>query len=170
MRYQNALRVCLVLPILCLAPVHAFAQDTVRIAYIDPLSGGGASIGEVGLKTFQFLADEVNAKGDVLGKKLEIVGYDDKVNPQESNVQIQKAIDAGIRIASTGHVGVHRDRQRRRVERAYGLSGRASGSSDDELAIVASVTLRRRGVETKLIIDGPDGPNTPPQPDITLIR
>ena len=40
----------------------AMAQETVKIAYIDPLSGGGASIGEIGLKTFQFLAEELNAK------------------------------------------------------------------------------------------------------------
>ena len=38
----------------------AMAQDTVKIGYIDPLSGGGASVGEVGLKTFQFLADEID--------------------------------------------------------------------------------------------------------------
>src|ERR1700719_5105763 len=81
----------------------AMAQETLKIAYIDPLSGGGASIGEVGLKTFQFMADEVNAKGGVLGKKLEIVGYDNKLNPQESLVQVQKAIDAGIRIAMQGN-------------------------------------------------------------------
>jgi len=37
----------------------AMAQETLKIGYIDPLSGGGASVGEVGLKTFQFLADEV---------------------------------------------------------------------------------------------------------------
>ena len=30
----------------------AMAQETIKIAYIDPLSGGGASIGEIGLKTF----------------------------------------------------------------------------------------------------------------------
>ena len=47
----------------------AMAQDTVKIGYIDPLSGGGASIGEVGLKTFQFLADELNAKGGILGQE-----------------------------------------------------------------------------------------------------
>ena len=39
----------------------ALADDTVKIGYIDPLSGGGASIGEVGLKHFQYLADEINA-------------------------------------------------------------------------------------------------------------
>ena len=29
----------------------ALAQETVKIGYIDPLSGGGASVGEVGFKT-----------------------------------------------------------------------------------------------------------------------
>ena len=56
----------------------ALAQDTVKIGYIDPLSGGGASVGEVGFKTFQFLADELNAKGGILGKKVEIVPLDNK--------------------------------------------------------------------------------------------
>jgi branched-chain amino acid transport system substrate-binding protein len=81
----------------------ASAQDTTKIAYIDPLSGGGASIGEIGLKTFQFIADLQNAKGGVLGKKVEIVAFDGKLNPQESLVQVQKAIDAGIRIITQGN-------------------------------------------------------------------
>ena len=34
------------------AALPAAAQDTVKIAYINPLSGGMASIGEVGLETF----------------------------------------------------------------------------------------------------------------------
>ncbi len=81
----------------------AIAQETVKIAYIDPLSGGGASIGEIGLKTFQFLAEELNAKGGVLGKKVEIVAFDNKTNPQESLIQAQKAIDQGIRILTQGN-------------------------------------------------------------------
>ena len=44
----------------------ASAQETVKIGYIDPLSGGGASVGEGGLKTFQYLADELTAKGGIL--------------------------------------------------------------------------------------------------------
>lgn len=83
------------------APVKA--QETIKIAFIDPLSGGGASTGEAGLKTFQFLADQLNAKGGVLGKRIEIVGYDNKLNPQESLVQLQKAIDAGIRVITQGN-------------------------------------------------------------------
>jgi branched-chain amino acid transport system substrate-binding protein len=81
----------------------AMAQDTVKIGYIDPLSGGGASVGEVGLKTFQFLADELNAKGGILGKKVEIVPLDNKTNPQESLIQAQKAIDAGVRYITQGN-------------------------------------------------------------------
>ena len=82
----------------------AIAQETVKIAYIDPLSGGGASIGGIGLKTFQFLAEELNAKGGVLGKKVEIVAFDNKTNPQESLIQAQKAIDQGIRILTQGEM------------------------------------------------------------------
>src|SRR4051795_4640413 len=81
----------------------AFAQETVKIGYIDPLSGGGASVGEVGLKTFQFLAEELNAKGGILGKKVEIVPFDNKTNPQESLIQAQKAIDAGVRYITQGN-------------------------------------------------------------------
>jgi branched-chain amino acid transport system substrate-binding protein len=51
----------------------AVAQDTLKIGWIDPLSGGGASVGEKGLKTFQFLAAELNAKGGILGQQVEIV-------------------------------------------------------------------------------------------------
>ena len=83
------------------APVKA--QETVKIAFIDPLSGGGASTGEAGLKTYQFIADQLTAKGGVLGKRIEIVGYDNKLNPQESLIQVQKAIDAGIRIITQGN-------------------------------------------------------------------
>ncbi len=81
----------------------AAAEDTVRLAYIDPLSGGGASIGEVGLKTFQYLADVTNAQGGIAGRKLEIVPYDNKLNAQETLVQVQKAIDAGIRFITQGN-------------------------------------------------------------------
>ncbi|WP_339028336.1 branched-chain amino acid ABC transporter substrate-binding protein [Bradyrhizobium symbiodeficiens] len=96
----------LTLAIAVIAPMlgqAASAEDTIKIGYIDPLSGGGASVGEGGLKTFQYLADEMNAKGGILGKKIEIVGLDNKTNPQESLVQAQKAIDSGVRFITQGN-------------------------------------------------------------------
>lgn len=83
--------------------LSAHAEDAVKIGYIDPLSGGGASIGEVGLKTFQYLADQLNAQGGMNGKKIEIVPLDNKTNPQESLIQAQKAADQGVRIITQGN-------------------------------------------------------------------
>src|SRR6201991_3336667 len=96
----------LTLAIAVIAPMlgqAASAEDTLKIGYIDPLSGGGASVGEGGLKTFQYLADEINAKGGILGRKIEILPLDNKTNPQESLVQAQKAIDAGARYITQGN-------------------------------------------------------------------
>ena len=80
----------------------AFAQ--IKIAYVDPLSGGAATIGEHGLKHIQYLVETINAKGGVMGgQKLEVVAYDNKGSPQESLVQVQKAIDAGVRFITQGN-------------------------------------------------------------------
>ena len=68
------------------------------------MSGGGATIGEHGLKHLQFLVEQINAKGGVAGgQKLEAVAYDNKGSPQESLVQVQKAIDAGVRFITQGN-------------------------------------------------------------------
>ena len=80
------------------------ASAQIKIAYVDPLSGGGATIGEHGLKHLQFLVEQINAKGGVAGgQKLEAVAYDNKGSPQESLVQVQKAIDAGVRFITQGN-------------------------------------------------------------------
>ena len=88
---------------LALIGSQSLAEDTIKIAYIDPLSGPGATVGEVGLKTYQFLAEELNAKGGAGGKKFETLPFDNKTNPQESLVQVQKAVDAGARIITQGN-------------------------------------------------------------------
>jgi branched-chain amino acid transport system substrate-binding protein len=89
--------------VLVMATSPALAQTTIKIAYIDPLSGPGATVGEVGLKTFQFLVDELNSKGAAAGVKFEVLPFDNKTNPQESLVQVQKAVDAGARIITQGN-------------------------------------------------------------------
>ena len=66
--------------------VPAVAAETVKIAYIDPLSGGGATIGENGLKHYQYPGRGPEREGRHAGHKFEVVGYDNKGNPQESLV------------------------------------------------------------------------------------
>jgi branched-chain amino acid transport system substrate-binding protein len=81
----------------------AVQAQTVKIAYIDPLSGAFANVGEQGLKHFQAMADEINAKGGLLGKKVEIVGFDNKVSPQEALNQLKRVTDQGIRYITQGN-------------------------------------------------------------------
>ena len=78
------------------------AAETVQFAYIDPLSGPFANTGEWGLKHYQFIADEINRRNLAGGPKLEVIGFDNKVSPQESLNQLKKAIDSGIRYVIQG--------------------------------------------------------------------
>jgi branched-chain amino acid transport system substrate-binding protein len=87
-----------------LAATAAFAADTIKIAYIDPLSGPFAATGQQGLAQYKFAADElVNKNGGVLGKEFEIVEFDNKISPKESLIQLQVAIDQGIRFIVQGN-------------------------------------------------------------------
>ncbi|WP_346893192.1 branched-chain amino acid ABC transporter substrate-binding protein [uncultured Roseibium sp.] len=83
--------------------IQAAAEDTLKIGYVDPLSGGGAAAGQIGLNQLKFIAEEINSKGGVLGKQVEIIPYDNKLDPQVSLVQVQKAIDQGVRIVVQGN-------------------------------------------------------------------
>jgi branched-chain amino acid transport system substrate-binding protein len=85
------------------AALPAHAQEVVRIAYIDPLSGPFANVGEPGLKQFQFMADELNRRNAIPGVKLEIVGFDNKVSPQESLNVFKQVVDRGIRYVTQGN-------------------------------------------------------------------
>ena len=80
----------------------AFAQ-TVKIAYIDPLSGAFGNVGEVGLKQFQMVAEDINKHNLTGGPKLEVIGFDNKTSPQESLNVLKKVIDSGIRIITQGN-------------------------------------------------------------------
>jgi branched-chain amino acid transport system substrate-binding protein len=80
----------------------AIAADTVKLAVLGPLSGPFALQGEERLKIFQASADIVNARGGVLGgRKIEIVAFDNKSNPQESLIVLKQAIDQDIRFVAS---------------------------------------------------------------------
>ncbi len=76
----------------------SMAADTIRIGYSEALSGTFAQVGDQGIKSIQFAIDQVNAAGGVLGKKLELVAYDNKAQPAEALIMLQKMIDDNISI------------------------------------------------------------------------
>jgi branched-chain amino acid transport system substrate-binding protein len=79
------------------------AAADVKLAYIDPLSGGAASAGINAQKHFTYLIDKINATGGLNGEKLQIVFYDNRVDPQESLIALKKALDDGARYIFQGN-------------------------------------------------------------------
>jgi len=62
-------------------PNMAKAADPIRIGMSMALTGGVAPIGKQVLTALQIWRDDVNAKGDLLGRPVELVFYDDQSNP-----------------------------------------------------------------------------------------
>ncbi|MDP3083969.1 MAG: branched-chain amino acid ABC transporter substrate-binding protein [Rubrivivax sp.] len=82
----------------------AFAQagQTVKIGFIDPLSGPFANVGQNQLKSWQFVAEDFSKK-NAAGVKFEFVPFDNKGSPQESLNSLKAAIDQGIRYVTQGN-------------------------------------------------------------------
>jgi len=87
-----------------LVALPSLAADPVRIAFIDPLSGPFAATGSSGLKQFQFIANDINNAGGVLGgRKLEVIGFDNKISPKESLIQLKRVIGENIQFIVQGN-------------------------------------------------------------------
>ena len=81
----------------------AMGAETLKIAYIDPLSGAFGNVGEVGLQQFKFVAEDINKRNLTGGPKLEVIGFDNKTSPQESLIQFNAVTDQGIRYITQGN-------------------------------------------------------------------
>src|SRR5690349_14011016 len=105
MRFMKKMFVMSVAAVLALNTTMAFAQagETVKIAFIDPLSGPMASSGTGLLHTYQFLAEKDSGKNNPPGVKYEMVPFDNKGSPQESLSVLKAAADQGIRYITQGN-------------------------------------------------------------------
>ena len=71
----------------------AGAADPIRIGFSDNLTGGSAPNGKQILLTFEIWRDDVNAKGGIMGRPVELVYYDDQTNPANVPAIYTKLID-----------------------------------------------------------------------------
>jgi branched-chain amino acid transport system substrate-binding protein len=79
------------------ASLTATAQSVVKIAVGAPLTGPLAKQGQEVANAVRLAAEEWNARGGVLGKKIEVVEADDQGNPQIGVAAAEKvAADAAI--------------------------------------------------------------------------
>ncbi len=90
-----------------LVPITALgvgAQSaTVKIGVPVPLSGGNAKMGDDIAKAARMAAEEMNAKGGVLKRKIEIVAFDDACDAQQAVTAAHKLIDAGVVAVAGGY-------------------------------------------------------------------
>lgn len=74
------------------AGAPAEAQQPIKIGFGMSLTGGLAVNGKAALLSQQIWAEDVNAKGGLLGRKVELVYYDDQTNPSTVPGIYQKLI------------------------------------------------------------------------------
>ena len=99
---KRTLAAAISLTLFAAAP-FALGAAPVKIAFIDPLSGPFAPVGQNQLKSFQLVAD-MASKGKWAGDQpFEVVGFDNKGSPQESLTQLKAAIDQGYRYITQGN-------------------------------------------------------------------
>ena len=74
----------------------ASAQGTIKIMYTDPLSGPFAQVGDQNLQQFKYIIDYINGRGGALGRKFELVSFDNKSQPSEALLALKSATDQNI--------------------------------------------------------------------------
>ncbi|MGH1571203.1 branched-chain amino acid ABC transporter substrate-binding protein [Methylobacterium sp. P31] len=100
-RSLGALRTLIAAAILAGGATVAAAQETVKIGFIGPLSGGNAQQGLSARNGFQLAVDQANASG--LPFKVEPVILDDGANPQTGVSAALKLTNDSHVVAATGH-------------------------------------------------------------------
>ena len=75
-----------------LFPVHAAAQDAIKIGVTQPLTGAFAASGNYVAQGARIAEDHVNKAGGVLGKKIQLIIEDNKSNPTEAVATAEKLI------------------------------------------------------------------------------
>ena len=74
----------------------SFCQESIKIANIVELSGGGATAGTNFKNGVELAVKEINAAGGILGKKIQTTTSDTQSNPGVAKGLTQKAVDDNV--------------------------------------------------------------------------
>jgi len=92
----------LICPIFLCLGFYVQAAETVKIGFIDLLSGPFALTGQGSLKQLKEVVDQLNAKSAPTDPKFEVVEFDNKGSTQESVNMLKAATDRGIHFITQG--------------------------------------------------------------------
>ncbi|HEX2438905.1 MAG TPA: branched-chain amino acid ABC transporter substrate-binding protein [Methylomirabilota bacterium] len=71
-------------------------QGTIKVMYTDPLSGPFAQVGDQNLQQFKYILDYINGRGGAVGRKFELVSFDNKSQPSEALLALKSATDQNM--------------------------------------------------------------------------
>lgn len=69
------------------------AADPIKVGSVLSVTGPAAFLGDPELKTLQMYVEELNKKGGVLGRPLQLVHYDDGTDANKANSFVKRLID-----------------------------------------------------------------------------
>ncbi len=148
---------------------QAYAADTVKIGLMGPMTGSWASEGQEMKQVLDLLAEELNAKGGVMGKKVEVISEDDGGDPRTASLAATRLSTQGI----VGVIGTYGSAVTEATQNIYNeakIPQIANGSTairltekglpmffrtcprDDEQAKVAAQTVQKLGVKKLAIL------------------
>lgn len=81
----------------------AMASETIKLGVVGPHTGDLASYGIPTIKAAELVVKEVNAKGGVLGKQVELLVEDDVCQPQVATNTATKMVSEGVHFV-LGHI------------------------------------------------------------------
>src|SRR5580692_7397941 len=76
-----------------LVPMAARAADPIKIGFSMSMTGGLSGGGKSALLAFEIWRDEVNAKGGLLGRPIQLINYDDQSSPATVPTIYSKLLD-----------------------------------------------------------------------------
>jgi branched-chain amino acid transport system substrate-binding protein len=97
-------RALLTLLALCILSSPALAAEPVKIGLLAPLTGSWAAEGQEMKQVLDLLASELNAKGGLLGRTVEVVTEDDGGDPKTAALAAQRLVTKGV-VAVVGTYG-----------------------------------------------------------------
>ena len=81
----------------------AMAADTIKLGVAGPHSGDLASYGIPTIKAAELVVKDINAKGGVLGKQVELLVEDDVCKPEVATNTATKLVSEGVHVV-LGHI------------------------------------------------------------------
>ncbi|CAA7615440.1 ABC-type branched-chain amino acid transport systems, periplasmic component [Candidatus Terasakiella magnetica] len=78
---------------LSLSSTAVMAADDIKIGAFLSVTGQMSPMGDPQKRTFDFMAEKINAEGGVLGRKIQIITYDDGSEPEKAATFVKRLID-----------------------------------------------------------------------------